>query len=329
MENKGPNFSNFGDGMVWFVGIVTDVDDPIKIGRVRVKIFDWHDDSYSGDYPWCQPIQSITSAASSDVGFSPTGILVGSWVVGFFLDGNQAQRPVILGTLGGVPKDNAVRETRAEEPDTNRLARNDEKYPHDILEYKTKTTEETVSEGKFEGEKGLREVKVPIALSEETWDEPPTKYDAAYPKNHVYESESGHIREYDDTEEKERIHEFHNTGTFYEIDPEGTKVTHIVKDNYKLVVGDEYVKVQGNVKLYIDSNCYTYIKKDWNIQVDGNKTEVIYGKLTQTVHKQVTETYKSTLDQTVSDDVTETYGANQTTQITGNLDVDATRIDLN
>ena len=35
-----------------------------------------------------------------------------------------------------------------------------------------------------------------------------------YPKNHVYETESGHIKEFDDTEGAERIHEYHKSGTF-------------------------------------------------------------------------------------------------------------------
>ena len=55
----------------------------------------------------------------------------------------------------------------------------------------------------------------------------------------------------------------------------------------------------------IDSNCNTYIKGNWNIQVDGDKTEVVTGK------------------------VSETYKANQTTNITGTLDLDAsTEVDI-
>ena len=42
--------------------------------------------------------------------------------------------------------------------------------------------------------------------------------------NKVFETESGHIREYDDTSGHERIHERHRTGTSYEIDKDGNKV---------------------------------------------------------------------------------------------------------
>ena len=40
---------------------------------------------------------------------------------------------------------------------------------------------------------------VPTANSSTTWNEPDSAYDASYPKNHVLETESGHIKEYDDT----------------------------------------------------------------------------------------------------------------------------------
>jgi hypothetical protein len=134
---------------------------------------------------------------------------------------------------------------------------------------------------------------------------PKLRRDTEYPYNHVLETESGHIKEYDDTPYAERIYEKHTAGTFYEIDADGNKVTRIVGNNYEIVAGTEYVNVKGDVNLTIDSNCNTYIKGNWNIQVDGDKTEVVTGK------------------------VSETYKANQTTNITGTLDLDAsTEVDI-
>ena len=171
-----------------------------------------------------------------------------------------------------------------------------------------------------------------------------------YPYNHVLETESGHIKEYDDTPFAERIYEKHRSGTYYEIDSDGNKVTRVVGQNYEIVAGNSFVNIKGDVNLTIDSNCKTYIKGDWNIQVDGNKTEVVKknvtetygtengehshtisvtGKRSETVSNSVTETYQDAKTETVTKDVTETYGANQTTAISGNLDVDAARIDLN
>ena len=142
---------------------------------------------------------------------------------------------------------------------------------------------------------------------------PKKRREPEYPYNHVRETESGHIQEFDDTPFAERIYEKHKSGTFYEIDADGNKVTRIVGDRYEIVAGAEYVNVKGDVNLTIDSNCNTYIKGNWNIQVDGDVKEVIKGKMTQEVTGAVSETYK----------------ANQTTNITGTLDLDAsTEVDI-
>ena len=176
------------------------------------------------------------------------------------------------------------------------------------------------------------------------------RYHTVYPKNHVFESESGHIREIDDTPYAERIHESHRSGTHYEIDADGNKVTHVIGNNYEVIVGTSFVNVKGDVNLTIDSNVKTYIKGDWDIQVDGdvrehikgNVTQQVDGNQTETVKKNVTEIYGTENDthkhavtvngertESVTNNVTETYGADQTTNITGNFDLDAARIDLN
>lgn len=297
---------NLGDQFLWFVGVVENRDDPLRLGRCQVRAFSHHtsnkQDLPTEDLPWAQPIQSITSAAMGDVGQTPTGIVEGTWVVGFFMDGDDYQRPVIMGTMSGIPTDernpnegfndpNDVYPKRFDEPDTNRLARNDVDYPHPVLKQK-------------ENWRAANSTNIPTSTGS-LWSEPATTYDSTYPNNHVYESESGHIREYDDTKDKERIHEYHRSGTFYEIDATGNKDTRIVGNSYEIVAKNDYVYIKGSCNLTIDNDCNTYIKGDWNIKVDGNVNETVGGN------------------------VNETVGGNQTTQISGNLDVDASRIDLN
>ena len=94
----------------WWTGVVEDRDDPEKLGRCRVRIFGYHTDDITilptKDLPWAIPIQPITSAAASGVGTTPIGIVTGSWVVGWFLDGDEAQHPVMMGTIAGKPSSN-------------------------------------------------------------------------------------------------------------------------------------------------------------------------------------------------------------------------------
>jgi hypothetical protein len=96
------------DGFVWWQGVVEDRHDPLYLGRCRVRILGWHTedktDMPTESLPWAYPVQPITSAAQTGVGISPTGPVEGTWVVGFYRDGEQAQEPVFFGTLGGIPE---------------------------------------------------------------------------------------------------------------------------------------------------------------------------------------------------------------------------------
>lgn len=92
------------DGFVWFIGVVEDRDDPERLGRCKVRIYGYHSESKveqpTEDLPFAVPIQPINSAAMNGVGTSPVGPLPGTWVVGFFLDGNDMQQPAFFGTIG-------------------------------------------------------------------------------------------------------------------------------------------------------------------------------------------------------------------------------------
>lgn len=94
--------------LIWWTGVVENRDDPEQLGRCKVRIFGYHTEDISvlptNDLPWAIPMQPVTSAATSGVGITPVGLVTGSWVMGFFLDGEDAQKPVIMGTVAGKPQ---------------------------------------------------------------------------------------------------------------------------------------------------------------------------------------------------------------------------------
>ena len=96
------------EGFVWFYGVVENRKDPLFLGRVKVRCIGFHTDDKllipTEDLPWADVIQSITSAAISGIGSTPTGLVEGTHVFGFFRDGREGQEPVILGTSGGIPE---------------------------------------------------------------------------------------------------------------------------------------------------------------------------------------------------------------------------------
>lgn len=99
--------SNNNANFYWWFGVVEDRDDPLRMGRCRIRILGYHNDDTeilpSNELPWAIPIGPTTSAGTSGVGWSPTGPVNGSWVVGFFADGSDGQHPMFFGTVGSIP----------------------------------------------------------------------------------------------------------------------------------------------------------------------------------------------------------------------------------
>ena len=89
-----------------FFGIVEDRNDPLKIGRVRVRCHGIHTDDKqliaTPDLPWAQVILPTTSAGLSGIG-TQHGLIEGSTVFGFFRDGELCQDPVVTGVAVGIP----------------------------------------------------------------------------------------------------------------------------------------------------------------------------------------------------------------------------------
>lgn len=352
------------DGFVWWIGVVEDrKNDPDKLGRVRVRIMGYHSDDLevlpTEELPWAIIMQPTTSAAVSGVGQSPTNLVEGTWVIGFFLDGKEKQQPIVIGTFGGmtqkvpfcdqeslyervvfvgeVPEGQGIvgedlvtdgegnpvegnfqsgvaggvddlegglildidetdipnelerlpteafqdpdklfpRCTYVDKPDTNKLAtvdlEDDDTPVFKKLEYLIE--------------------EIPVALSGTTWAEPEPAYCAEYPYNQVLETEAGHVIEYDNTPGKERIHIFHTSGTYWEIDVNGSSVrkvrgdelTVIEKNGKTYIGGDGSITVGGRLKILVQGSCDLEVNGDLSAVVDGDMAFDVKGSLYHTV----------------------------------------------
>ena len=408
----------FGKDMIWWKGVVEDRHDPLFLGRCRVRIFGWHTQDKvqmpTEALPWCLPSLPI------DNGRNPVGLREGDWCWGFFMDGQEAQQPIICGFTPGVPEEPANPEVGYYDPtpeeeltvdkqprppefapvadapedggdggetevlgrfdDPNRLPGGNVAFGELQKDYNPATykwdvnrdgqydaqdaqlisdpdgdgvpgtgegTDEVFTGGqaatiaypmsRYPLEPFLNEPTTPrIARNEkieetivakkkgqlsnaeaaaheamgvgsdepadaEAFAEPETPYAAKYPFNHVYESESGHYQEIDDTPGAERLHWYHRSGSFTEIHPDGTEVHKTVKKGFHFVVeefnfatlgfanftasqafrikaGSEMNLASGaNQNQDVGGNHNTLVKGDSNTKILKNKYVVIDG----------------------------------------------------
>lgn len=207
----------YGDQVRWFTGLVVDINDPIQLGRIKVRIYGVHSDNKvdipDDALPWAQTVTPLTEGGTTEWG-NPLGVQPNALVFGFFMDGQSSQLPLIVGSL---PKyEGPDRDIKS----VNRLARGTNTI--------TKTPNTIIGE-------------------------PDPSYAAEYPHNKVTQTTSGHVIEIDDTPDAERIHIFHKSGTFVEMRPNGDVVTQ-QKNGWRSVTGNDKLYVSNDLDIQVAGN---------------------------------------------------------------------------
>jgi len=225
---------NIGEeGFRWFIGVVEDRDDPLKLGRVRVRIYNVHSEKKSlvntTELPWAGVLNSINSSSLDKIGISPTGMQVGSTVIGFFMDGNDGNNPMIMGTLAGVPGNDQAK--------------------HDVC---NEAREVNAVPKSYNGSGRVME--------------PNSAFAAKYPYNKVIRTERGHVIEVDDTPDKERIHIYHKSGSYSETNEVGRKVDKVVDDHFEIIVKNDNVWIGGNVKVHVMGNVDIKVEGTYTVE---------------------------------------------------------------
>jgi hypothetical protein len=283
------------NGFTWWMGIVEDKQDPLKLGRCRVRCVGWHSDNKmdlpTNMLPWAMssnPVNNIHPYAPRE----------GDMVFGFFTDGEKAQNPIMLGVLPGIPleapdstkafNDSRTPEILAKAPrfpasktyntdgsgiviiekSTAELYTHSDKLDEPTTPRMARNDPETITKT-FIQERKDKVVKG-VKVVNTTWDEPLTKYDTLYPYNNVNETESGHHFELDDTFGKERIHLAHRNGSFQEWYPNGDKVEKITRDNFQIVMKDDHIYIMGKCFITVQKDAEIHVQKDAYINVDGD-----------------------------------------------------------
>ena len=260
---------------LFFMGVVERNDDPRLEGRVQVRAFSVHgkqDQVPTTDLPW-----AVCAAGNYDPNNPPPKL--NSFVYGMFLDGRDAQHPLILGLIpaqftevvnpekngwgviphrdgnelaqGSSPKD-------ACQPQNSKLARGEDLTETYILAQEMNRVEDAK-----------------IAGTDETWSEPPSAYAAKYPHNRVIET-AKHSVEIDDTPGAERIMIRHYAGSYIQMDVAGSV-------SYKSMKDTSDVRLE-NQNVYVGCKSVVHINGDSHVYVHGNKTEEVNGDYRLLVH---------------------------------------------
>lgn len=101
LPNNSFGISHFmgKDTFYWWIGVVEDRQDPLELGRARVRIFGYHHESPTilptTDLPWALAIAPLNNSTA------PKSPPITSWIFGCFLDGKLAQQPLMIGVIPG------------------------------------------------------------------------------------------------------------------------------------------------------------------------------------------------------------------------------------
>ena len=95
------------DGFFWWVGEVEDNEDPMRLGRVKVRVLGYYTNvrgSTTNDLPteylpWATVLQHTSQPGNDGQGESSGQLQPGAIVMGFFMDGEAAQMPIVMGVM--------------------------------------------------------------------------------------------------------------------------------------------------------------------------------------------------------------------------------------
>lgn len=273
---------------LFWIGVVENRLDPLKAGRVQVRIVGQHTADKTliptKTLPWASCLLPVTGTATQT-------IKEGEYVFGTYLDGGESQLPLVLGVLHGIPEFLRSPQEGFSDPRTESELKSSPKPPTSLsvdgtgavsitdppsaVRYPSLLNEPELSRVArnqnatvMEGKKSAATKSIP-STKLKTYDEPSSPYAPSYPYDHVMETESGHIIEFDDTPGAERIHIYHRSGSADEYFPDGTKVSRVHADAFEIVLADKHIYIQGDCHITAKKDLNIKAGKDINIEAGG------------------------------------------------------------
>lgn len=127
-------------------------------------------------------------------------------------------------------------------------------------------------------------------MKSNAWQEPESAFNedaqSKYPYNQMFQSESGHTVEFDDTPGRERVRVQHRKETFVEMHPNGDLVIKSEGNQYEITVKDRNILVKGQCNITVLGDAVIDIQGDKTERIKGNFKQVVEGNYEQLVKKE-------------------------------------------
>lgn len=261
-----------------FRAVVESNQDPLKAGRVKVRVWGIHtkvkergekEGIPTSDLPWAEPALGLIEGSISGFGMWSVP-LQGSHVAVFFENGN-IMRPIYFATLPGIPTEepnttegfndpDGVYPTshRLDEPDLHRLARGE-------------SSETIVTSKNSNLDSG-----VATALGG-SWSEPAAGNQSTYPHNIVLATHGGILQEWDSTTGAKRWHIYHPSNSYIEISDSGDMVIRNQKDKFEIVISNKNTHIKGSRNVTTDADSKEKVGMNADVEIGSNLTEEVGG----------------------------------------------------
>ena len=289
-----------------YYGVIESRADPKQLGRVRVRVLGIHTEDKvllpTADLPWATVLSH--DGSNSGLGTTPSFYVEGTWVLVDFFD-EDMQEPYVLGGIPGVPSSLGVtgnigfQDPRGRPDDSSKSIYPTAAGVSDVHENARGSLEAASPVARD----SIRKTSVPSAdfdgfdiptvgsnltvtgSTGGTFDEPLVvdggtsdtvgTYQPVYPSNHVYSTEKGHLLEFDDTDDHQRIAITHSAGSYQEYSNDGTYVSHIVSKMFEVVSSDKSSLIEGDSIETIDKSLKLKVNK---LGASGNNYDIEIGE---------------------------------------------------
>jgi len=327
MRHLEPSTSKFG---AIYRGVIENNNDPDQLGRCKIRVWGVHDELKeegqqegisTDNLPWGEPALGLIEGSMSGHGLFSVP-LQGSHVFCFFEGGNWESLRYFA-TVPGLPIEESDPTKGFNDPDGD-YPRSDRLGESDYHRLSRGISDGTIVDHKNDNlDLGV------VQSDDETWDEPESAFAAEYPKNIVLTTHRGITVEIDSTTGSERVHIFHPSNTYIEIDADGNVVFRNEGNRFEITKGDRNKHIFGDDSETVDVDKKSYVKGDETNKIDGDQKITVGNNLTEDVGANETQSIVGDKTQTVGGDWDISVTGNITITAGGNVKITGAQIDLN